>query len=257
MHHTFDKKRHTINLFTYLAFIVMICSVGLILSGVVGYRYGITDLKTSLLVLTKYGVYGCILAIIFSFMAFGSVMRKDVNITSLFLILFTGIISAILIFNFYNYNMSLKSNPFINDISTDYTNNLEFNYHEKANDSYEKNKGSNQSLQSFGGFKQPYIYITPLLLEKNKDLVYEKSLEVINSMDLKIVFVDNKKGIIESTDTSFWYGFVDDFIVRVEALTSGVTKIDVRSASRKGKSDFGVNAERIKTFMALLKDSLG
>ena len=89
MHHTFDKKRHTINLFTYLAFIVMICSVGLILSGVVGYRYGITDLKTSLLVLTKYGVYGCILAIIFSFMAFGSVMRKDVNIISLFLILFT------------------------------------------------------------------------------------------------------------------------------------------------------------------------
>ena len=96
-----------------------------------------------------------------------------------------------------------------------------------------------------------------ILLPYYKALIYEKSLEVINFMDLKIVFVDNKKGIIEATDTSFWYGFVDDFIVRVETLTSGVTKIDVRSASRKGKSDFGVNAQRIKTFMALLKDSLG
>ena len=52
---------------------------------------------------------------------------------------------------------------------------------------------------------------------------------------------------IEASEHSFWMGFTDDIVVRVAAADSG-SRIDVRSASRHGRSDLGVNAAaRIRT----------
>ena len=46
-------------------------------------------------------------------------------------------------------------------------------------------------------------------------------------------------------------GFTDDIVVRVAEAGSG-SHIDVRSASRHGRSDLGVNAARIRTYLRLL-----
>jgi len=35
------------------------------------------------------------------------------------------------------------------------------------------------------------------------------------------------------------------------------SRVDIRSLSRQGRSDFGVNAARIRLFMAALRDRLG
>ena len=43
---------------------------------------------------------------------------------------------------------------------------------------------------------------------------------------------------IEATDTTFWFGFKDDVVVRVKPADQG-SRIDVRSVSRVGKSDVG------------------
>jgi hypothetical protein len=56
---------------------------------------------------------------------------------------------------------------------------------------------------------------------------------------------------IEATDTTLLFGFKDDIVIRVAAAGSG-SRVDVRSLSRVGKSDFGVNANRIRKFLRQL-----
>ena len=54
-------------------------------------------------------------------------------------------------------------------------------------------------------------------------------------------------GRIDATERSLLFGFTDDIAVRVRPA-GGQTRVDVRSASRFGAHDFGVNARRILSF---------
>lgn len=56
-----------------------------------------------------------------------------------------------------------------------------------------------------------------------------------------------QEGRIEATATSFWFGFVDDIVIRVRATPDG-SVIDARSTSRVGLSDLGANAARLRAF---------
>ena len=49
-------------------------------------------------------------------------------------------------------------------------------------------------------------------------------------------------------------GFTDDIVVRVAEADAG-SRIDVRSASRHWRSDLGVNAARIRTYLAALHEA--
>ena len=64
-----------------------------------------------------------------------------------------------------------------------------------------------------------------------------------------------QEGRIEATATTFWFGFVDDIIVRVRATPEG-SVIDIRSTSRVGFSDLGANAKRIRAFSAAVLERL-
>ncbi|WP_369676609.1 DUF1499 domain-containing protein, partial [Enterococcus faecium] len=58
-----------------------------------------------------------------------------------------------------------------------------------------------------------------------------------------------------ATDTTMWFGFKDDVVIRVTAKGDG-SELDIRSKSRVGKSDLGKNAERINQFIAQLSTEL-
>ena len=62
-------------------------------------------------------------------------------------------------------------------------------------------------------------------------------------------------GVIEAVDETLILGFDDDVIVRVAATTDG-TRVDLRSASRYGKHDFGRNATRVRDLLKLLQARL-
>ena len=62
---------------------------------------------------------------------------------------------------------------------------------------------------------------------------------------------DRAAGTIEATDTTLFFRFKDDVVVRVRPDRGGGSVVDVRSISRVGGSDVGVNAKRIR---ALLRD---
>ncbi len=59
-------------------------------------------------------------------------------------------------------------------------------------------------------------------------------------------------GTIEATDVTTLVGFVDDIAIRVEG-TAARSRIDVRSAARFGRADFGQNASRVRRFLAELQ----
>ena len=67
-----------------------------------------------------------------------------------------------------------------------------------------------------------------------------------------IVSFDDKKGSIEATDTTLWFGFTDDISIRVRAAGSIGARVDIRSKSRVGTSDYGRNAARIRRFLKAL-----
>ena len=74
-----------------------------------------------------------------------------------------------------------------------------------------------------------------------------KARTVLEAMGLNIVSV-RSHGLIEATATTFWFGFKDDVVVRIREEGSK-SIVDVRSVSRVGQSDLGVNAARIIDFL--------
>ena len=62
---------------------------------------------------------------------------------------------------------------------------------------------------------------------------------------------DPADGRIEATDTTFWFGFKDDIVIRIRAEDDN-SRVDVRSVSRVGKSDVGANAKRIRQYLQKL-----
>ena len=64
-----------------------------------------------------------------------------------------------------------------------------------------------------------------------------------------------RDGIIEAVARSLILGFREDVVVRVRATSDG-TRIDVRSASRYGRNDFGSNAARVRDLVSDIDDIL-
>jgi len=99
--------------------------------------------------------------------------------------------------------------------------------------------------------KAAYPDIAPLTLPMPPAQAFDRALAVARTMGWRIVAAQPAEGRIEATDRTFWFGFQDDIVIRV-ASTSAGSRIDVRSKSRVGRSDFGTNAKRVRTYLARL-----
>ncbi len=97
--------------------------------------------------------------------------------------------------------------------------------------------------------------IAPILAETNLETAVKTADEIVKAMGMKVLAEGPSGGAagdgwrIEAVATSFWFGFKDDFIVRLTPMDDGRTKIDLRSKSRVGGSDLGANAKRVRAFM--------
>ncbi|MBA53726.1 MAG: hypothetical protein CMK89_04660 [Pseudomonadales bacterium] len=107
---------------------------------------------------------------------------------------------------------------------------------------------TNRELQ-----RAAYPEVTSLVLSQPREEVLARVEQVAKTFGWGNISVDTETGILTASDTTFWFGFVDDVAVRVTALAEGGTQVDVRSVSRVGKSDLGKNADRIRSFLAALR----
>lgn len=100
--------------------------------------------------------------------------------------------------------------------------------------------------------REAYPDVQPMRLDAPPAQAFERALAAAEAMGWDIAEANAADGRIEATDTTFWYGFKDDVVVRVRADGAG-SRIDVRSMSRLGGSDVGANAERIRRYLARIE----
>jgi len=84
---------------------------------------------------------------------------------------------------------------------------------------------------------------------------FDLAVAVATDLDWQIISSAPADGRVEATDTTFWFGFKDDIVIRVSKLPDG-SRIDMRSLSRVGRSDVGANAARIRHFIMAIKAEL-
>jgi uncharacterized protein (DUF1499 family) len=93
-----------------------------------------------------------------------------------------------------------------------------------------------------------YPDVQPLVLPVPPPEAFARARKAAESLGWKIVAAHPEEGILEATDTTGWFAFTDDIVVRIRAVPEG-SRIDVRSTSRVGKSDVGMNAKRIRKYL--------
>jgi hypothetical protein len=86
-----------------------------------------------------------------------------------------------------------------------------------------------------------------------KTILFWRAFEAAKHMGWRIVTFDEKAGRIEATDTSLWFGFTDDIVVRVEKAGALGARLDIRSKSRIGTPDYGRNAARVRAYLDYVK----
>lgn len=95
--------------------------------------------------------------------------------------------------------------------------------------------------------KASYPDLMPLMVSGGPEQAFARALDVASSLGWKITGIDAAARRFEATDRSLWFAFADDIVVTIKATETG-SQIDLRSVSRVGRSDLGVNAKRIKEF---------
>ena len=145
-----------------------------------------------------------------------------------------------------------KQLPAIHDITTDANNPPEFSailaIRTDAQNAveYGGQELANQQLKAYPDIKT-MVTVMPV-----QD-AFDHALNTAKRMGWQVIDANVKAGRIEAVDTTFWFGFKDDVVVRILPDSSG-SRIDIRSVSRVGKGDIGTNAKRIMQFMAKMSN---
>jgi uncharacterized protein (DUF1499 family) len=103
---------------------------------------------------------------------------------------------------------------------------------------------------------EAYPDLRPLEVARPVDEVFEEARLAAEAMGWEVVAVDRVRGRLEAVDTTFWFRFKDDVVVRVTPTDAGA-RVDVRSKSRVGRSDVGTNAARIRKYLGEMRRRLG
>ena len=125
-----------------------------------------------------------------------------------------------------------------------------------------------QNIVTYGGERmttalaQKYAYpdIKPVERLKGRATAREfyakmfwRALNTVNAQGWRVAAFDFKRGHIEATSTSFWFGVTSDIVIRVRPAGAIGTIIDIRAKSRVGVADLGRNADLIRDFLERMR----
>lgn len=100
--------------------------------------------------------------------------------------------------------------------------------------------------------RRAYPNIEPLILNVPPKMAYDAALAIASKRRWRVVDTrdpaPNREGRIEAVARTLVMGFRDDIVIRVRPAPDG-SRVDVRSASRYGRHDFGTNAARIRSLL--------
>jgi uncharacterized protein (DUF1499 family) len=99
--------------------------------------------------------------------------------------------------------------------------------------------------------RQGYSDLRPIRVPWSVEETIRRAEAVARERGWEIAKVDPKAGVLEATDTTLFFRFKDDVVIRARpyAEAKGGSQVDMRSISRVGGSDVGLNAKRIRSFL--------
>lgn len=82
--------------------------------------------------------------------------------------------------------------------------------------------------------------------------IFDRALAAVAELGWELIAADSSAGRIEATDTTFWFRFKDDVVIKIDRQGTD-TVVDARSVSRVGTGDVGANAIRLRKLFALIE----
>jgi len=108
--------------------------------------------------------------------------------------------------------------------------------------------------------KDAYPDVEPLLVKVAPAVAYDDAMKIITKRKWRVFDSrppqPGREGHIEAIARSPIMGFRDDVVVRIRPARDGA-RIDARSASRYGYTDFGANAARVEALLDDIDDLAG
>jgi uncharacterized protein (DUF1499 family) len=231
--------------------LLAVAALLLLAAGPVGWRAGWWSFRLAFTTLMPYAFYVGIAAVVISVLglvvALGSIRRRGVMLAVCGLVI--GGIAAY--FPWHAGEMRGVYPP-MHDITTDATNPPSFEFAAAMRAAEEGAGVAYPGADTYAMQQKYYPGIEPAILAMPPAQAFDRALAVVKAKGWTIVKTDPQAGIIDAYDKSFWFGFTDDFAIRVTAADNG-SRVDIRSGSRQGRGDFGVNAARVRGFLAALK----
>lgn len=231
-----------------LGLVLGVAAVLLLAAGPFGWRFGWWSFRVAFTTLMPYAFYCGVAAMVVSLLALvGSIGRRR-GLGSAVLGLVLGAVAA-----YFPWHASEMRGvyPSMHDITTDAANPPSFDF---AAGMRVAEHGAGVAYPSDAAALQQKYYagIEPVMLDAAPAQTFDRALAVVKAKGWTIVKSDPEAGIIDAYDRSFWFGFADDVAIRVTPAGNG-SRVDIRSGSRQGRGDFGVNAARARGFLAALK----
>ncbi len=156
--------------------------------------------------------------------------------------------AAVAIFMPLSMMNKAKSVPPIHDITTDLVNPPKF-VAILALRADAPNPAEYQGEEVASQQREAYPELQTQKYQQTTEQVFDAALVAVKNMGLEVVSSDKTLGLIEAYDTTTFFGFVDDVVIRIQS-DGQMTMLDARSKSRVGMSDIGKNAERLNTLIA-------
>jgi uncharacterized protein (DUF1499 family) len=251
----------------WLALIVAVLAVAATAAAGPGYQAKWWDLSVALGMMVRYagyaalgaGIVSVLLTIVFLIRGPGRLL-----VPSVLALLVSGGLLAIMIpqavkvrdVPVFSALLGVKPVPPIHDITTDTDDPPQFDYAVKLRESDWMTKNPPEYDPAQGELQtafEGYADIQPAYFDAPPEAIFDRALKIVQDEGWLVIRADKEAGIIEAAETSQWFGFTDDVVVRIRATEEGRTRLDMRSKSRIGRSDVGMNAERIRRFMAKMQ----
>ena len=243
-----------------LGLIVLILGAGAGLWGLLasfGSGWGFWDYTVGLTWL-KYAFFLALFTLVLAIGAFIWRRRKGMRTKMPRLII--GALSAAIFAGYIGYQVSIaKSLPAIHDISTDLADPPQFVALKLRADNWDAIPGADDSDMQGLSPRQRWALLHQKAFPDIRSVrVNMPVADVIAAADRlakdrgwDIAAADQAGGRLEATDTVSAFRFKDDVVLRVRPAAGGEGSIiDMRSVSRVGQSDLGVNSERVRSFLS-------
>jgi len=225
--------------------IAMTCAFAAVMSGL-GTRWGLWDFRTGFTIL-RWAAYGGIATVVIAAVAVVLSRQPGAARSGYALAIGALLLGAITVAIPWQSRRSAAGAPPIHDITTDTEDPPTFVAVAplRANDPNPIEYGGAEIAQQQIA---AYPEIRPVILDLPQDRAFQRALDVATSRGWEIVAADAAAGRIEATDRTFWFGFRDDVVIRLTPV-DGRTLVDVRSKSRVGRGDRGMNATRVREYL--------